>query len=122
MSWISVEKIGDDEQFIAGTAFRFFETQEGLNIGHKFPINCNSMDYILLPFDNKAEYMALICLSVGEEGNTTRHLKIEHNLKGDPIVTGQEIKRMLLSNLEKIFVNPTPQYIIDDLPKLPTQL
>jgi len=114
LSWFSLEEIKDEEEFMAGTAFKFFKTQDGYNIGHVFPASLSSLDYIMLPFN--LEYMALICLSIGEEGNTTRHLKAENKLHKGLIVSGCEIKRMLLSNLEKVFINPNPKYIVDDLP------
>lgn len=79
-----------------------------------FLSNLSGLDYIMLPFN--LESMALMCLSIGEEGKTTRYLKAENKLHKGLIVSGCEIKRMLLSNLEKVFINPNPQYIVDDLP------
>ncbi|MDR3060712.1 MAG: hypothetical protein LBU57_01200 [Dysgonamonadaceae bacterium] len=102
--WIPIKDIKDDDKFYRGTAFKLLPTEAGKKIGHSY--SEEGLEYIMFPFVGESEYMSLICLSVGEAGNTICNMKMADKW----FVEGREIKRMLLSDLDEVFINPDARY------------
>ena len=110
--WIPIEEVKDDDKFWKGTAFKLLPTEAGKKEGHYY--SEEGLEYIMVPFVGDSEYMSLICLSAGKEGNTICRMRITN--AGGYFVEGKEIKRMLLSDFDKVLVNPFPKYNITDPP------
>ena len=106
MSWMPIERLNNSDKIPKGVTFKLLPTKEGIAARNYIPEN--GLDYILI--DLPEDYMCLSCLSEGEEGNTMSYLK-KHK---DGYVTGKEVKRMLLDNVQKVLINLSPKYVIVD--------
>ncbi|MFI3255508.1 MAG: hypothetical protein R3Y63_14415 [Eubacteriales bacterium] len=95
----------DDEYIVwRGASFLFLPTKKGLECGVFIPNE--GLIYIL------ASNGYLVCLSTGEEGNIVSYLDFGEK----PYADGREAKRMLLSDLQEVYISQKVKYTVDIAP------
>lgn len=106
MAWILIDYLKDDERIYKGTCIWFYDTDKGLAEHCALPVNDIPLDYMITEAFGDGKHFQLTCLTEGEAGNITCVLKRENSTY---FVTGKEIKRMLQTDLYKIFINKRPK-------------
>ncbi len=97
----NIKDINDEYIVWRGTSFLFLPTKKGLECGCLIPNE--GLIYIL------ASNGYLVCLSSDEEGNISSHLDFGNN----NYAIGKEIKRMLLSDLQDVYLSQKVKYTVE---------
>ena len=103
IKWIPVEDLQDDDIIPKGVALKILPTDEGIKLGNYIP--SDGLIYILV--DLPGEFMCLSCISPGEVGNTMTYLRKQKNE-----VMGSELKKMMLDEIQRVFICFNPKYKI----------
>ncbi len=110
MNWMLIDNIQDDEKIYKGACIRFYNTAKSLEEQCALPCGRDDfLDYIVTEIYDNRKYFQFTCLTEGEVGNITCVLRREN---GNRFIIGKEIKRMLQSNLYKIFIHTQPKIVI----------
>ncbi|MFI3231542.1 MAG: hypothetical protein R3Y29_08360, partial [bacterium] len=100
----NIKDINDKYIVWTGTSFLFLPTKKGLEFEVSIPKE--GLLYIL------ASNGSLVCLSTGEEGNICSNLDFGKKT----YVDGKEVKRMLLSDLQEVYISRKVKYTFEIVP------